>query len=101
MSDAQKGMNRGIGLLDAGQPVRGLVVKKYGDGKSTAGMKGPAEYVEVAAECLMQSFTTKSYIMQEKFWQLMRARGVPAPVIGDFLRDAWVDDESYLRQPDR
>ena len=100
MSDAPKGVVRGIGFLDPDEPERRLVVRKYGAGKSTAGMTGPAEYVKVAAECLVRSFTTKSYVVQDQFSQLMRERRVPASVIADFLRSAWVDDESFLRESD-
>lgn len=100
MSEVPNGLVRGIGFLDAGEPERRLIVKKYGAGKSTAGMTGPAEYVQVAAECLARSFTTKSYVVEGQFRQLMRGRGVPESVIDGFLSSCWIDDEAFLRESD-
>jgi hypothetical protein len=100
MSEVPSGLVRGIGFLDPDEPERRVIVRKYGAGKSTAGMTGPAEYVKVAAECLVRSFTTKSYVVQDQFSQLMRDRGVPASVIAEFLRSVWVDDEAFLRESD-
>lgn len=100
MSDVPSDLVRGVGSLDPDEPERCLVVRKYGAGKSTAGMTGPAKYVKAAAECLVRSFTTKSYVVQGQFRQLMRECGVPESVIEDFLRSAWVDDEAFLRESD-
>jgi hypothetical protein len=100
MSEVPNGLVRGIGFLDEGEAERRLIVKKYGAGKSTAGMTGPAEYVEAAAECLVRSFTTKSYVEQNQFRQLMRERRVPESVIDGFLGSCWIDDEAFLRDSD-
>ena len=98
MSEVPNGLVRGIGSTDPDEPERRVIVRKYGAGKSTASMTGPAEYVKVAAECLLRSFTTKSYVVQDQFRMLMRGRGVPESVIDDFLGSAWVDDEAFLRE---
>jgi hypothetical protein len=73
-------------------------VRKYGAGKSDAWMVGPSEYAEVASECLLRSFTTYSYIMEDLFRERMRQRGVPEGVIDEFLRGAEVNDEAFLSE---
>lgn len=97
MSTARKGMVDGISLYDEGQPTRRLLVRKFGAGKGMARMKGPADYANVAAECLRDSFTTMAHIMEDMFRQRMAARGVPESVIEEFLRSATIDDETFLR----
>jgi hypothetical protein len=97
MSEARKGLVDGISLYDPGQQTRRLLVRKYGAGKAMGRMRGPAEYVEIAAECLRDSFTTVAHIMENQFRMRMAARGVPASVIEEFLGSATVDDETFLR----
>jgi hypothetical protein len=71
-------------------------VRKYGAGKSSARMTGPAEFIAAAQEALARSFTTQAVILQDQFRVLMQKQGVPEDVIEEFLRSASVDDESYL-----
>ena len=97
VSTARKGLVDGISLYDDGQPSRRLLVRKFGAGKGMARMKGPAEYVDVAAECLRDSFTTMAHIMEDRFREHMAARGVPKSVVEEFLRSATIDDETFLR----
>lgn len=97
MSEPRKGLVDGISLYDAGQPTRRLLVRKFGAGKAVARMRGPADYAEIAADCLRGSFTTMASIIEEQFRERMASRGVPASVIEEFLRGATVDDETFLR----
>ena len=101
VSTARKGLVDGISLYDDDQPMRRLLVRKFGAGKGMARMKGPAEYVDVAAECLRDSFTTRAHIMKVLFRERMAARGVPESVIEEFLRSATIDDETFLRSSDK
>ena len=97
MSTARNGLIDGISLYDDGQAMRRLLVRKFGAGKGMARMKGPAEYVDVAAECLRDSFTTVAHIMEDRFRERMAARGVPTSAVEEFLRSATIDDETFLR----
>lgn len=97
LSDARNGMVDGISLYDSGEPTRRLLVRKFGAGKAVARMRGPADYAEIAAECLRGSFTTMASVIEEQFRERMASRGVPASVVEEFLRSATVDDETFLR----
>jgi hypothetical protein len=90
----------GVTLYDEGQPVRRVCVKKYAAGKSYAWISGPDEYAAVAGQCLIRSFSTISYIIEDSFRRRMREKGVPDDVIEEFLRGASVDDEAYLVDPE-
>ncbi|HEU4993642.1 MAG TPA: hypothetical protein VFT29_02445 [Gemmatimonadaceae bacterium] len=83
-------------MSDLRSDTERIYVKKYGAGQSIAWMEGPAEHADAARMALQRSFTTSSSIMREQFRDLMRAQGVADEVIEVFLRDARIDDESYL-----
>jgi hypothetical protein len=89
-----------VTLYDEGQPVRRVCVKKYGAGKSFAWISGPDEYAAAAGQCLIRSFSTISYIMEDLFRERMRERGVPDAVTDEFLRSARINDESFLTEPE-
>ena len=75
---------------------RRISVRKFGAGKSSAGMTGPAEFAAAATDALSRSFTTQAVILADQFRSLMRKQGVPADVIDKFLDSVSIDDESYL-----
>jgi hypothetical protein len=77
---------------------RRVSVRKFGAGKSSARMTGPAEYAAAAEEALSRSFTTRAVVLADQFRELMRKKGVPDDVIDGFLRSVAIDDESYLTE---
>ncbi|HUQ45126.1 MAG TPA: hypothetical protein VM033_00660 [Gemmatimonadaceae bacterium] len=83
-------------MSDQSGKSRRVSVRKFGAGKSSAGMTGPAEFAAAATEALERSFTTQAVILADQFRSLMRKRGVPDDAIETFLRSATIDDESYL-----
>ena len=85
-------------MSDDDSRPRRISVRKFGAGKSSAGMTGPAEYAAAAADALTRSFTTQAVIHGDQFRDLMRKRGVPDQVIEAFLKSASIDDESYLKE---
>lgn len=83
MSDKQTGSRR-------------VSVRKFGAGKSSAAMTGPAEFAAAATDALSRSFTTQAVILADQFRSLMRKQGVPPDAIETFLKSLSIDDESYL-----
>ena len=83
MSDKQTGSRR-------------ISVRKFGAGKSSAAMTGPAEFAAAANDALSRSFTTQAVILADQFRSLMRKQGVPPDAIETFLNSMTIDDESYL-----
>lgn len=83
MSDKQTGSRR-------------ISVRKFGAGKSSAGMTGPAEFAAAATEALSRSFTTQAVVLADQFRALMRKQGVPPDAIETYLSSVSIDDESYL-----
>ena len=83
MSDKQTGLRR-------------ISVRKFGAGKSSAAMTGPAEFAAAANDALSRSFTTQAVILADQFRSLMRKQGVPPDAIETFLNSMTIDDESYL-----
>ena len=83
MSDKQTGSRR-------------VSVRKFGAGKSSAAMTGPAEFAAAATDALNRSFTTQAVILPDQFRSLMRKHGVPPDAIETFLNSLSIDDESYL-----
>jgi hypothetical protein len=79
---------------------RRVSVRKYGAGKSSARMTGPARFAAIAEDALGRSFTTQAILLADQFRDLMRKKGVPDDVIEEFLRSLSIDDESYLTERD-
>jgi hypothetical protein len=79
---------------------RRVSVRKYGAGKSSARMTGPARFAAIAEEALGRSLTTQAILLADQFRDLMRKKGVPDDVIEEFIRSLSIDDESYLTERD-
>ncbi len=79
------------------QPRR-VSVRKFGAGKSSARVTGPARFAAAATEALERSFTTQAIVHHEQFRALMRKHGVPDDVIEEYVRSIVIDDESYLSE---
>ena len=83
-------------MSDEESKPRRISVRKFGAGKSSARMTGPAEFAAVAEEALRRSFTTQAVILADQFCALMRGKGVPDEIIDLYARSIVIDDESYL-----
>ena len=85
-------------MSDDESAPRRVSVRKFGAGKSSAGMTGPSRFAAAAADALSRSFTTQAVILVDQFRELMRKKGVPDKEIEAFVRSAVIDDESYLSE---
>ena len=72
-----------------------VMLKRYPQGKYRIYAKGDPAYQQAAEDCLKQCVEVYPKIDPDKFIESMRKKGVPDPVIKEYLASCQITDDTY------